>query len=383
MIRLSASGVPRALACPASLVLPQTKYHTDFADQGEDRHADFEAAIDVGDVDDVLPEQVVAMLRPGDRHVTEATWAYDVLTDRARELGHIKRRDYAKTLHATEIGGTTDLVVLGNGRAIVVDKKGYKRVGPAETNEQTLTYALMIARTYDLDEVTVVIFYELGACSIATLGLIEIDNHARRLKQLLVDVTAAQANPLAWIKVNPHCEYCEAFLDCDEQKKLRVEMTKADTVMSIEARIPFDNDQEAADMFDLWQRLKLLTNRVGAALHARAGEREFETNDGRVFGPREKQGNLKLDGEKLWQLLNKQYGARIADQSVRRVATQKHLEEALKITGKPVAPQKRKVIDELKKNGGATQTTKTVVEVYERRELLSTQEPKALKEGAG
>ncbi len=375
MIRLSASSVPRALACPASLVLPQTKYHTDFADQGEDRHADFEAAIDVGDAGDVLPEQVLAMLKPGDRHVTEASWAYDVVTDRARELGHIPRREYAKNLQATEIGGTCDLVIIGNGRAIIVDKKGFKRVGSAETNEQTLTYAVMIAKTYDLDEVTVVIFYELGACSIATLGLIEIENHARRLRQLLVDVAAAKANPLAWLNVNQHCEYCEAFLHCPKQSEFRAEMTKADTVMAIESRIPFESDADAADAFDLWQRLKLLTNRVGAALHARAGEREFVLNDGRVFGPREKQGNLKLDGEKVWQLLNKQYGPRIADQSVRRVATQKHLEEALKMTGKPVAPQKKKVIDELKARGGATQTTKTVVEVYEPQ--------KVLKEGTG
>jgi hypothetical protein len=47
-MRLSASGVPRALKCAASVVLPHQDYVTDAALAGVDRHADLEAAADLG-----------------------------------------------------------------------------------------------------------------------------------------------------------------------------------------------------------------------------------------------------------------------------------------------------------------------------------------------
>lgn len=363
MNRLSASAVPRALACPASLVLPQHRYATVWAELGEDRHADNEAAIDVGHADDVLPPQVMALLLPGDKMTTECAFAYDTATDTARELG-VKRRAYG-TLAPYEIGGTVDLLIMGNGRAIVVDKKGFERVGAAETNGQTLTYALMVARTYGLDEVTVAIFYEVGAPSIATIGVMALDAHAAALKKLQVDAARAAADPTGFINPGRHCKYCEAFLSCPRQQQFQLEVTSADSIMRIEQVIPFDRDEDAAAAFDLLERIKMLTARISSALYARASERQFALSDGRVFGPREKESNEKLDGDIVWTVVREKYGLHVADMAIERKATKARLKEALKKVGKPVAAGEREVLDEVRNRGGSKRETKTVVEVHE------------------
>lgn len=363
MTRLSASAVPRALACPASLVLPQHRYATTWADQGEDRHADTEAAIDVGHAEDVLPAEVVAMLQPGDKQATECAFAYDCATDTARELGH-RRREYG-SLAPYEIGGTIDLLILGNGRAIVVDKKGYERVGAAETNGQTLTYALMVARTYGLDEVTVVIFYEIGAPDIAAISAMALDNHAARLKRLHVDVARAKQNPAPFLTVGMHCKYCEAFLSCPKQQAFQLEVTSADSVMRIESGIPFERDEDAAAAFDLLGRIKMLTARISAALYARANERPIPLSNGNVFGPREKSGNEKIDGDVAYEVVREMHGQRLADAAVERKATKTRLKAALKGAGVPsVASAERAVLAEIRKRGGVEQSTKIVLDEH-------------------
>lgn len=371
MIRLSASGVPRALVCPASLVLPQHRYQTKFADDGTDRHADTEAAIDLGNSEDVLPPKVQALIQDGDLTATECAFAYDVATGTARELGHIKHRDY-QHLSPFEIPGTVDLLIKGNGRAIVVDKKGFERVGPAETNEQTMTYAIMVARTYGFDEITVVIFYEIGGVDIATIGPLDLDAHAEKLKTLLVDVARAQVEPAKFLKVGHGCKYCNAFLSCPKQHALTLEVGSADMAMSIETRIPFDDDADAAAAFDLLGRIKMLTTRLSAALYARAGERPIPLGNGHVFGPREKLGNEKLDGDVAYTVIREQHGQGIADAAVVRTASKKRIREALVFAGGKgeIAGLERAVLAEIKKRGGIEQKTKTVIEEYEPQAVL-------------
>lgn len=366
MIRLSASGVPRALACPASLVLPQHRYETKSAADGTDRHADDETAIDLGNEEDVLPSKVLAMIGPDDTRVTEFAFAFDCATNSARELGHIKRRAY-RDLSPFEIPGTADLLIRNSRRAIVVDKKGYERVGPAETNEQTLTLALMVARTYGLDEIIVVIYYEIGGVDIAIIGALDLDGHAERLKQLLVDTARAQIEPTAFLAMGRHCRYCPAFLSCPKQHALTLEVGNANTAMAIESRIPFSDDADAAAAFDLLGRIKMLTARISAALYARAAERPIPLSDGRVLGPVEKQGNEKLDGDVVYEVIRDQHGQGIADAAVVRQATKKRIKDALVFAGGKgeIAKLERAVLDEVRKRGGARRETKTVIEEHE------------------
>jgi hypothetical protein len=284
VIRLSASGVTRALACPGSLVLPQHRYETKFAADGTDRHADSEVAIDMGDEEDVLPARIIEMLEDDDVKDTECSFAFDCATGTARELGY--GRESYKNLSPFEIPGCLDLIVKNKRRIIVVDKKGFERVGPAESNEQTMTYALMVARTYGYDEVTVVIYYEVGGTDVAVVSALDLDAHAERLKALMVDTARAAVEPTKFLAMGRWCKYCPAFLSCPKQHALTLEVGSGQMAMQVESRIPFDDDDDAAQAFDLLQRVKMIAQRIQAGLYARAAQRPIPLRSGNVLGPR-------------------------------------------------------------------------------------------------
>jgi len=370
VIRLSASGAPRALACPSSLVYPQHRYDTKHAAAGTDRHADSEIAIDMGDEADVLPARVLEMLEDDDVKDTECAFAFDCATGTARELGY--GRDSYKNLSPFEIPGCLDLIVKNKRRIIVVDKKGFERVGPAESNEQTLTYALMVARTYGYDEVTVVIYYELGGVDVATVSALDLDAHAERLKALMVDVARAHVEPTKFLSAGRWCRYCPAFLSCPKQHALTLELGSGDAAMQIESRIPFDDDDDAAKAFDLLQRIKMLTARIQAGLYARAGERPIPLLNGNMLGPVAKQGNEKLDGDIVYAVIRDQHGQGIADAAVERKATKKRIADALKFAGSKgeIAKLERVVLEEVRARGGSKREARTAIEEYEPQMLI-------------
>lgn len=366
MIRLSASSVPRVLACVGSAVLPQHDYETKYADDGDARHAEMESAADVGDVDS-LPDEVRALMLPGDKMAAEYAFAYDVATDTGRELGHIKRRAY-EGLAPFELGGTIDLLIRGNGRTMVVDYKGYEAVAGAEDNMQGATYALMVARTYGLDEVTLVIVYLAAQRkqSIATLSSLDFDSHAQRLKRLQVDVARAAADPESFLAVGPQCKYCPAFLSCPRQHDLKLEVANEAMAMRVEGAIPFANDDDAADAFDLWQRVQTLSARIGAALYARSVKRPIPLKSGKMFGPVKKLGNRELDADKTYAIVRAKYGQEVADAAVRREASQTWITTALKAANvESAAKAKDEIVAELEKQGGVVRKSRTSIEEYD------------------
>lgn len=367
----SASAVPRILACPTSATLPQHDYRSKYAEDGQDYHAEIEAAIDVGD-ESAIPDDILALIGPGDETITERAFAYDVATDTGRELAGVKRRAYGD-LRPFEVPGTPDLVIRGERRLVVVDHKGHEEVTEAERNEQIATYALMVARAYGYDEVEVVIRYraEWRRPTRAVLGSLELDAHAAKLRQMFIDVAAARKDPETYVRTGSHCRYCPAHLSCPRTKALQQQLGSGELEVVTEAAIPFANDDDAAQAWELLQRIKLLTTRISAALYARAAERPIPLPDGRMFGPVEKQGNAKLDGDVVYEVVKEKYGRDIADTAVTRSATQKRLKEALGFVGaKSVAAASKEVLAEVEKRGGLKRDAKTTVEVYEPQKLL-------------
>ena len=352
---ISASAIPRLLACPASHRLPHHDYQTTHATAGQDRHAEAEAAADTGGE---LHPTVVALMVEGDHLATECAFAYDAATDTARELGHVDRR-YG-TLAPYELPGTMDLLIRGEGRAVVVDYKSYAEVDPAERNTQLATYALMVARCYGLDEVTVAIIYLVGGRrpSIATLTALDLDAHAARLKRLHVDV----ARPSAPVS-GPHCKYCPAFLACPVQHALTIDVGET-LPLRIEAQMPFGDDQSAAEAFDLLQRIKTLSTRIQAALYARAAERPIPLGNGMVLGQRTVEGNDRIDGNVAYEVVRERHGQAVADQAVERHATKTRLSAALKPLVGKLAPELRAVLAEVEARGGISSKPSTRVEVY-------------------
>lgn len=369
---LTASAVPRALRCVASLVLPRHRFESQYADAGSSNHEDIEAAIDVGD-ESAIPDAVLAVIQDGDETITEKAFAYDVAADTARELPPGKhRRDYSG-LGTFEVPGTPDLIVRG-ARVTVVDHKKFEEVDAADRNAQAATYALMVARAWGLDEIDIVIHYveaEWRKPSTATLGPLDLDAHAARLKQLQLDAAAAKQNPLAWVNSGPQCKYCDCQLGCPAWTSLQKQVRSGELALMTEARIPFDDDNEAADAFEILQRLKTMTARLTAALYARAKERPIPLPDGNVLAFVQKEGKRKIDGEKAYVLIKERFGTEVAESAVRKTVAQKWIEDALKQHGVSGAGAKKAaIVKQLEEQGAVTRETKLAPEVVPAVRLL-------------
>lgn len=365
MTRVSASSVERQLACPGSAHLPQAEYHTAAAADGTSRHEDAEIAALLGGIDE-MPWQVRKLLEPGDVFAAECAMAYDVSDDTSRALGHISWRDY-RDLRPFEVPMTIDLVVYGERRILVVDYKGYAPVTPAADNPQLLTAALAVARASGRDEVTVAIVY-LGAswkpADVATVSVFELDMHAARLRDMMTSSDRS-------LHVGPWCTYCHAFTACPEQQALATQAGGGEIAIRVEAMIPFERDEDAAEAYELRNRIKLLFTRIDAALYARAAERPIPLGGGRMFGRHDKLGNEKLDGDVVYRVVKELHGQDVADAAVERHATKTKLAAALK--GKRGA--EKAVLEAVRAAGGATRKAGTTIEEYENKlELVSAAE---------
>jgi hypothetical protein len=370
VIRFSASAVPRLLACSGSAYLRQSDFNTQYAEEGTERHSDAEVAVDLGGDD--LPWQVKQLLLPGDELATECAMAYDVSNDTARALGHIKHRDY-RDLRPFEIPMTLDLVIRGNGRIVYVDYKSFEEADAASENGQLATGGLALARAAGLDEVTVAIVY-LGAdwrpADVAVLSALDLDAHAVRLRDLVQSVDRT-------LKVNKHCKYCPAFHDCPEQILLAADAGDGALATRVEQMIPFEKDDDAADAYELWQRIKVVVSRIGAALHARAASRPIPLRNGKMFGPVAKHGNEKLDGDVVYWAVRELYGEDAAGRAVVRHATKKRLDETLK--GKRGAAAA--VLKVVRERGGSERKASTAIEEYEPKLRLVSNEPLGIPPG--
>jgi len=144
--------------------------------------------------------------------------AIDTSDDTARALGHIAWRDYTG-LRPFEIPGTIDLIVYGSGESSSWTTRALSESRPQPTTGSSHAQALAVARASGRDEVTVAIVY-LGAswlpADIATLGVLELDAHFVRLRDMLISTDKT-------LRTGPHCKYCHAFLSCPEQKALAIQ----------------------------------------------------------------------------------------------------------------------------------------------------------------
>lgn len=326
MIRVSASAIPRLLACPGSGHLPHADYRTGYADAGQERHADQETAADLGDHGELDP-RVQALLEPGDRLAAECSFAYDASDDTARALGHLARRDYQE-LRPFEIPGTIDLFIIGERRVLVIDYKGIEDVEQAAENKQTLTYALMVARVTGRDEVTVAIIYLAApwrAADVATLTAFDIDAHAARLRALVTSTDRT-------LTTGRHCKYCPAFLACPEQKQLGDDAGGGALAVQVETMIPFERDDDARAAYELRAKVRVFLQRLDAALFARAAERPIPLGNGRMFGKHTTLGDREYDGPAVHAVVaaHRQLGRDVADKVVEMIASQAQFERVVK-----------------------------------------------------
>ncbi len=357
---LTASKVALAHACTAAFVLPQRReVHTGQV-EGNERHLDLEASIDTGEI-----PQTIERRWPGFTWRAEIAFVVDLATDAGREVGQGISRAYGD-LGPFEIAGTADLVGRGpNGELVIVDRKSHDpNVPRAAVNAQLHTLGLAACRAYGIDTAQIAIWHELRPLDVSAIDALDLDVFTNELKRVLGDVAKARVKYRLGVlnpKPGSHCRWCDAFHDCPEQKALAVDADIA-LPMRIEASIPFHDDHEAADAWDLLARIDMLAKRIRSALYARAGERPIPLNDGNVLGTVEKMGNTAINAEIAYDVIKERFGVATANDAVTRKVSQAGIERALeKINSSGL---KKDVMKQIGDRGGCKREMKTEIAVH-------------------
>jgi hypothetical protein len=352
---ISASALPRLLTCPGSVALPQARLANAYADEGADGHAEVEAALRSGDLS-ALPDQIRALVE-GCTLEVERPLAYDVATGEARWLSAIGR-DYGAA--PFEIPGTPDLVAVGSDRVVVADWKLYQDIGAPSASSQLLLYALAVARIVGVEKVDLAVWYRgTGRVATVEVDVFDLDTFAVRLRTLHTRVAEQQrrvtSGTLPDVSEGPHCRHCPAINSCPAKVALLRRITSGEEASEAELMIPLD-EHTAGEAYRRWRAAKHLMSHVERAIHAYAAERPIPIGDGKVYGPRRIQGNEKLDGDVVYQVVEALHGRPVADAAVVRNATKSRLKEALALAVDKggAAKAERAVLAEVRKRGGVS-----------------------------
>lgn len=318
----TASGLDRAILCPASVTLPQAPMTGAAAGAGQAIHAyladprhdllavpeEHRAACDAIDL---------AELPAGVEWAHEVSLAWDPQTDVGRELGRCLGRDYSAA-RPGEFVGTADVVGLTGSAAHVYDfKTGWGRVPGPRENWQLRFLALAATRAYGRD------------C--ARVGLISLAGDVPRwrvagLDAMDLDLAAAELRgaPSRWVPgaevhQGDHCAYCPAWDSCPAKLALFRQAVDMPTAITAE---------NAAAVYARAEAVAQVLGRVRAGLEMYARERPIPLGGGRVFGPvattRE-----SVDGEKACDVIVRLHGPAAARIAVELKASKASIERAI------------------------------------------------------
>lgn len=373
-IEFTASSLPRAFACLASIVHPRSEFRTKWADLGKERHKVDENAVNQGDLS-TLPAALSDLIVGMDVR-SEVAMAFNASTRTARILGYGVDRDYG-VMQPFETPGTCDLLAVGNGRVIIGDRKGWEEVDHPSENRQTLFYALCAAIIYSVTEVTVCIYGEVGEPRWAVLDWLELQNFADELKALHIKAMAAQRVPRVHEREGEHCTYCHAFENCSKQQSTAIDVASGEAELRLTGLLNLDDDETAGKLYVFGQKLHALQKRFAARIYARAAQRPIPVpnSDGLVFGKRLKPGNRTLDPDKATAAIREILGLRSFPvdkiEEFESIAFSKETSQAaIERAAKQLAPKggigklKEQIVDRIGELGGIARGTTESFEEY-------------------
>lgn len=361
---ITASKIELAHKCEGAFALPQREENHAGQAEGNERHKEWEDAINAGNPPVVLVEHW-----PGYTWRAEVAFAFDVSTGEGWEIGAGIGRGYGD-LGPFCVAGTADAVGRGpNGELVIPDRKSFDpNVSRAAVNGQLATLALAASRAYDVDEVEVAIFHEARRPDITTHDLISLRSFHVGLRELLEKAAAARAKVRDGLELTltpgSHCRYCSAFHDCSAQQSLALDVRSGEADMRV-ATMSIESDEDAARAYEFWKRLKMLSARLSTVLHARGAQQAFPVGDGKFFGKYTSLGNEELDGDKVYEVVKEMHGQGVADTAVIRSATKTRLKEALAFAKvKSMAAAEKAVLEEVRKRGGAKREEKESIKEF-------------------
>ncbi len=369
MSLLTASKIELAKQCAAAFALPHTIEVHAGQEDGDDRHDKLEADINKGAIPDALVERW-----PDFIWRSEVAYALNADTGESREVGVGIERAYPD-LGAGWIYGTADIVGIGPcDEVVVVDRKGFDPSVPrAHRNPQLHMLALAVCRLRGAAAASVAIWHEVRPLDVHVLDVLDLDAFQAELAAINRSVLSARDRMRAGL-LSPtpgqHCRYCPAFHSCPAQRALTEQVANDSLAARIEMTMPFRDDGEASQAYEIYKRLGLLYKRLGSALHARANEKPIPIGNGSRIGPVMTGGNVEVDGGVVYEGRREKHGQAVADAAVERSTSKKRIKEALgKVAGKgQLAAMERSALADVKDRGGIS--NKMTVKVCEYRPLL-------------
>lgn len=250
-VPVTASGIDRMLACPASVVLPRAYRSTTYSEAGNAKHSYVRAVLAGSSVSDAIGavdpeyretcrridwEKLTGDLEPSTIQ-SEVAYAIDVKRRTARFLGVNIARDYVGAAKRTgtplnddEVTGSLDIEGLrySDGFAVIRDMKtGFMDVPKPATNGQSLFFAAvkqMMGVSDVLSEIAKI--KDDGSVWLdgQTLTSWETDPFLDALAEGLERARRAKRVYLAGGPLNvsegPWCEWCSAFDACPAKNAL-------------------------------------------------------------------------------------------------------------------------------------------------------------------
>lgn len=297
---ITASALQRLLSCPGSVVLPKAETRNEWADAGNDEHAELADQVRTG----TLPDNLARLVPPGSR--VEVALAFDVALRTGRIIGEDLGRNYGVP-GAFEIVGSCDVLGIDGDAVVIVDwKTGYRDVEAAATNPQMAFYALAATRAVGLDRAIVRIVYtKTGRVDEAELDALDLVAFADQLERLHVRVASQQAAARdtavstregSWCK---HCPVNKSY--CPSKSALLVQISNRGlTVIGDTALTP----ERAADAYRQLAAARALVDDAEKRMQQWASENgAIDLGDGRAYGHYRRAGKAKLDVEAAAQAI--------------------------------------------------------------------------------
>jgi hypothetical protein len=317
---------------------------------------------------DVCREIDLELLKDVLDGTAEVSLAYST-SGGGRVLGTSLDRDYSG-VKPGEIAMTVDVLIVGPNYVIVLDfKTGRTDLGPAKDSHQLLPAAVAAASAYNKEKAFGGYIYLRDGNQwrdMAEWDAFDLEEYASRMERMEEELSVVEATvekgQVPDVTTGRHCKFCPAWNACPAQKSLAIELATGNDVA------PLNQALTRTQMADAWERVKLfqtILNKVKKAIIAEAEREPIKLNNGKTLGSFVKNGNEKLDGSVVHEVVRGMYGDEVADSSVTFVATKSGIKSALKEHGVPkyTAAQK-KVVEAIREAGGATRPKSQRVDEY-------------------
>lgn len=251
---------------------------------------------------------------------------------------------------------------------------------PAAEHWQLRSYALLLAKAYDLTSVTTQLIrldedgkpwrstFVLGETELA-----QTETSLRLAWDWIEKLRAMQeaGKPLP-VAMGPHCRYCPAYNYCPGQIGLATALATRPESVAMEVT-SYLTPERAGVAVRKFQQAKALVEALGEALRAYAIEHDgIDLGDGTVYGPTERQ-HTSIDAGLAFDALANLYGPGVATMAVRPSTSMAAIEKAVKAElGSDLQRRgtwkaaKEELLATLEKAGAVVVTTRTEVREHRR-----------------